>query len=320
SVQIYQAPGKPALGTVLDGTKCGSEMVCIDNKCVSLSVAYGGQPTCANNCNGNGVCNENGNCHCNPGWKCPNCAEVYDGPGGSIDNGVNCQSPAPPATTAAATAEATTTTQTEQSSDDIISMKFLIPLVIVSVCFLLVVVVSIYCYTNQRRFRQNSNGQPNHKQTHQNEAFDSTQQPADEYYSYPNDDILYETPIEVLQSIWIEQNGTESIPQISTGQEPSAYTSLKDNREPASFYQPLQSLGTSVNRHHWKEADPRDPQISTEQKPSSYTSLKYDREPASFYQPLQSPGTSVNRHHLRASNQPGQYEDAAFVVAPGNAL
>jgi hypothetical protein len=40
------------------------------------------------------VCNENGNCHCNPGWKCPNCTEAYDGPGGSIDNGLSCQAAA----------------------------------------------------------------------------------------------------------------------------------------------------------------------------------------------------------------------------------
>ena len=29
SVMIYQAPGSPELGTVLDGTKCGDEMVSI---------------------------------------------------------------------------------------------------------------------------------------------------------------------------------------------------------------------------------------------------------------------------------------------------
>ncbi|CAB4014880.1 Hypothetical predicted protein, partial [Paramuricea clavata] len=59
SAQIYQAPGLLERATVLDGTKCGSEMVCQNNECMSLSVVYAGQPTCANNCSGNGVCNEN---------------------------------------------------------------------------------------------------------------------------------------------------------------------------------------------------------------------------------------------------------------------
>ncbi|CAB4022230.1 Hypothetical predicted protein, partial [Paramuricea clavata] len=71
--------------------------VCENNECVSLSVAYGGQRTCPNNCNGNGVCNENGNCHCNAGWKCPNCSEAYNGPGGSSDSGLDCKPvPKPP--------------------------------------------------------------------------------------------------------------------------------------------------------------------------------------------------------------------------------
>ncbi|XP_028390841.1 disintegrin and metalloproteinase domain-containing protein 19-like [Dendronephthya gigantea] len=95
SAQIYQAGSKPELGTVLDGTKCGDKKVCRNNKCVSLAVAYGGQRTCANNCNGNGVCNENGNCHCNPGWKCPDCSKAYNGAGGSSDSGLDCNPTAP---------------------------------------------------------------------------------------------------------------------------------------------------------------------------------------------------------------------------------
>ena len=108
SVQINQEPGSPELGIVSDGTKCGSEMVCQNNECVLLSVAYVGQPTCTNNCNGNGICNENGNCHCNPGWKCPDCLETYNGPGGSINSGLNWENittitAAPPASTTATT-------------------------------------------------------------------------------------------------------------------------------------------------------------------------------------------------------------------------
>ncbi|CAB3991674.1 disintegrin and metallo ase domain-containing 33 [Paramuricea clavata] len=119
SAMIFQEEGLPELGTVLDGTKCGNEMVCQNNTCVSLSVANAGQPTCANDCSGNGVCNENGNCHCTPGWKCPDCSQAYDGPGGSIDSGLNCE--AVNATTAATTTPATTTeaeTTTEETTTE----------------------------------------------------------------------------------------------------------------------------------------------------------------------------------------------------------
>ncbi|CAB3995226.1 Unconventional myosin-X, partial [Paramuricea clavata] len=115
STRIFQGGDLPELGTVLNGTKCGDEMVCYNNECVSLSVASAGQPTCANNCNGNGVCNENGNCHCNPGWKCPDCSQPYNGPGGSIDSGLNCEAvttttaaPTPATTILATTTPATT--------------------------------------------------------------------------------------------------------------------------------------------------------------------------------------------------------------------
>ncbi|CAB3994598.1 disintegrin and metallo ase domain-containing 12-like, partial [Paramuricea clavata] len=99
SARIFQAEGLPELSTVLDGTKCGEKMVsmglqkmvCQNNECVLLSVAYAGQPTCANNCSGNGVCNENGNCHCKSGWKCPDCSQAYNGPGGSIDSDLHCE-------------------------------------------------------------------------------------------------------------------------------------------------------------------------------------------------------------------------------------
>ena len=57
------------------------------------------------------MCNENGNCHCNAGWKCPDCLEAYDGLGGSIDSGFNCE-PVATKTTEATTIEATTTEET----------------------------------------------------------------------------------------------------------------------------------------------------------------------------------------------------------------
>ena len=98
SAIIYRAQNEQeALGGVLDGTKCGDKMVCENSKCVPLAVAYGGQRTCRNNCNGNGVCNENGNCHCNKGWRCPDCSQSYSGPGGSSDSGLECKPvPKPP--------------------------------------------------------------------------------------------------------------------------------------------------------------------------------------------------------------------------------
>ncbi len=128
------------------------------------------------------VCNENGNCHCNPGWKCPNCSEAYDGPGGSIDNGLNCQAlattpgttpgttPPPPRVT---TEIPVTTTVTEQSSDDKTLEKLLIPLVVVSLCFLIFlgigICVGICCCIKKRR--KNNNGQSSHKQGDQNNEF-----------------------------------------------------------------------------------------------------------------------------------------------------
>jgi hypothetical protein len=53
------------------------------------------------------VCNENGNCHCNAGWRCPDCLEAYDGLGGSIDSGFNCEALAT-TTATTITGEATT--------------------------------------------------------------------------------------------------------------------------------------------------------------------------------------------------------------------
>ena len=73
--------------------------------------------------------------------------------------------------------------------------------------------------------------------------------------SYVNDDTLYETPDEVLESV--ERNCTGSRPDNSTGQEPSTYMSLKDNQEPGNFYQPLQAPGASARPDHTKGGDQR---------------------------------------------------------------
>nr|XP_046232317.1 zinc metalloproteinase-disintegrin-like BjussuMP-1 [Scatophagus argus] len=58
------------------GTRCGPNKVCLDNRCVDLSV-YGKKEDCAKKCNNNGVCNHKQECHCNPGWAPPYCDIQY---------------------------------------------------------------------------------------------------------------------------------------------------------------------------------------------------------------------------------------------------
>jgi hypothetical protein len=59
-----------------------------------------------------------------------------------------------------------------------------------------------------------------------------------ERVSYVNDDTVYETPDDVIESI--ERNEAESKHEITTEEETSAYISLTDHKEPENFYQPLQ--------------------------------------------------------------------------------
>ncbi|XP_070846661.1 zinc metalloproteinase-disintegrin-like atrase-A [Chaetodon trifascialis] len=61
---------------VPQGTRCGPNKVCLDNRCVDLSV-YGLKEDCAKKCNNNGVCNHKKECHCNPGWAPPYCDVQY---------------------------------------------------------------------------------------------------------------------------------------------------------------------------------------------------------------------------------------------------
>ncbi|XP_029312864.1 zinc metalloproteinase-disintegrin-like atrase-A [Cottoperca gobio] len=58
------------------GTKCGPNKVCLDNRCVEMSI-YGKKEDCAKKCNNNGVCNHKKECHCNPGWAPPYCDIQY---------------------------------------------------------------------------------------------------------------------------------------------------------------------------------------------------------------------------------------------------
>ncbi|XP_038590920.1 zinc metalloproteinase-disintegrin-like atrase-A [Micropterus salmoides] len=58
------------------GTRCGVNKVCLDNRCVDVSV-YGQTEDCAKKCNNKGVCNHKKECHCNPGWAPPYCDIQY---------------------------------------------------------------------------------------------------------------------------------------------------------------------------------------------------------------------------------------------------
>lgn len=57
---------------VPNGTKCGTNKVCLDYKCQDLSV-YGTTDDCNNKCSSHGVCNHKQECHCDPGWAPPHC-------------------------------------------------------------------------------------------------------------------------------------------------------------------------------------------------------------------------------------------------------
>ncbi|XP_020773843.2 disintegrin and metalloproteinase domain-containing protein 8 [Boleophthalmus pectinirostris] len=61
---------------VPNGTKCGSNKVCLDNKCQDVAV-YGNSDDCSKKCNNHGVCNHKRECHCDPGWAPPLCKVQY---------------------------------------------------------------------------------------------------------------------------------------------------------------------------------------------------------------------------------------------------
>lgn len=67
-------------GMVQEGTGCGMNKVCQDNKCVDVEPL-----TCESKCNGRGICNNKGNCHCDVNWDPPYCKNK--GRGGSVDSG-----------------------------------------------------------------------------------------------------------------------------------------------------------------------------------------------------------------------------------------
>ncbi|XP_009974517.3 LOW QUALITY PROTEIN: disintegrin and metalloproteinase domain-containing protein 20-like [Tyto alba] len=71
------------VGAVEEGTPCGSDMLCINKTCTSVSLLnYDCNMT---KCHDRGVCNNRKNCHCRYGWAPPYCE--WEGFGGSVDSG-----------------------------------------------------------------------------------------------------------------------------------------------------------------------------------------------------------------------------------------
>ncbi|KAH0620690.1 hypothetical protein JD844_021372 [Phrynosoma platyrhinos] len=111
-------------GKVRDGTPCGTDMMCIDGKCLSVSLLkYDCNVT---KCHNRGICNSRKNCHCDYGWAPPKC--LNEGYGGSIDSG-----PPPPK---------------PHSTSSIVGAVFLFFLAAVAVCL---VVGSCLIYQFRRR-------------------------------------------------------------------------------------------------------------------------------------------------------------------------
>uniref|UniRef100_A0A3B4BG46 Uncharacterized protein n=1 Tax=Periophthalmus magnuspinnatus TaxID=409849 RepID=A0A3B4BG46_9GOBI len=62
------------MGLVPTGTKCGTNMVCYDQRCQDMKyVKVYGPNDCSDKCNNHGVCNHERKCHCDPGWAPPYC-------------------------------------------------------------------------------------------------------------------------------------------------------------------------------------------------------------------------------------------------------
>ncbi|XP_028324627.1 disintegrin and metalloproteinase domain-containing protein 8a [Gouania willdenowi] len=62
------------LGMVPTGTKCGSKMVCFNQRCQDVkNIKVYGTSDCSAKCNNRGVCNHENKCQCDPGWAPPFC-------------------------------------------------------------------------------------------------------------------------------------------------------------------------------------------------------------------------------------------------------
>ncbi|XP_028402588.1 receptor-type tyrosine-protein phosphatase F-like [Dendronephthya gigantea] len=110
-------------------------------------------------------------------------------------------------------------------------IRFLIPMIILALCFLLLLGVIIY----QRRLNRKN-------------EFDGNKEPkiGNKYVNEGNS--VYETPDDVIEEI--ERN--EGVRGTDKGQESSDYMSLKDKREPTNVYQALQPDSTNDGQSHSK--------------------------------------------------------------------
>ncbi|XP_066480730.1 disintegrin and metalloproteinase domain-containing protein 21-like [Tiliqua scincoides] len=71
------------VGAVRDGTSCGTDLMCLNGECISVSrLKYDCNAT---KCHHRGRCNNLKHCHCDYGWAPPDCLNT--GLGGSIDSG-----------------------------------------------------------------------------------------------------------------------------------------------------------------------------------------------------------------------------------------
>ncbi|CAI5763858.1 and metalloproteinase domain-containing 20-like [Podarcis lilfordi] len=71
------------IGAVRDGTPCGTDMICINRQCKSVSLLN--YDCHFKKCHYRGICNTYKHCHCDYGWAPPDC--LSEGYGGSIDSG-----------------------------------------------------------------------------------------------------------------------------------------------------------------------------------------------------------------------------------------
>ncbi|XP_069924687.1 disintegrin and metalloproteinase domain-containing protein 32-like isoform X1 [Oryctolagus cuniculus] len=58
---------------IKSGSICDAGRICVNQACVEAKILRNQSRTCAQQCNGNGVCTSTGVCHCSPGFQPPNC-------------------------------------------------------------------------------------------------------------------------------------------------------------------------------------------------------------------------------------------------------
>ncbi|PAA67365.1 hypothetical protein BOX15_Mlig004569g1 [Macrostomum lignano] len=146
-------------GFVPDGAKCGSNSMCINSQCTSLSTVRA-CPTCPN-CNSNGVLTRAKLCFCNAGFAPPNCATT--GCGGSSTSPLACFDSNRTTISQPTTSTLLTTTPSNQNGtvvnpDTIFGLQMwqiIAILVGAGVLILLVIIsVSAHCAIRNQRLRR----------------------------------------------------------------------------------------------------------------------------------------------------------------------